>query len=44
MGGQSPGLVKIIFPCKGECQGQEAGVIELRNRVREGIEYFRDST
>jgi hypothetical protein len=31
------GLVKIICPSTGECQGQEVGVGGLGSRVREGI-------
>ena len=37
------GLVKIICPSTGECQGQEAGVGGLGSRVGEGIGDFRDS-
>jgi hypothetical protein len=33
MGGEALGLAKIIFPSIGECQGQEAGVGGLGNRV-----------
>jgi hypothetical protein len=31
MGGEALGLVKILCPSIGECQGQEAGVGELGN-------------
>jgi hypothetical protein len=31
------GLVKIIWPSTGECQGQEAGVGGLGSRAGEGI-------
>ena len=41
--GESLGLVKIIYPSTGECQGQEAGVGEVANRVGEGIGNFQDS-
>jgi hypothetical protein len=33
MGGEALGLVKIICPSTGECQGQEAGVGGLGGRV-----------
>jgi hypothetical protein len=33
MGGEALGLVKIICPSAGECQGQEAGVDELGSRA-----------
>jgi hypothetical protein len=33
MGGEALGLVKIICPSTGECQGQEAGVGGLGSRV-----------
>jgi hypothetical protein len=33
MGGEALGIVKIICPSTGECQGQEAGVGRLRSRV-----------
>jgi hypothetical protein len=36
MGGEALGLVKIICPCTGECQGQEAGVGGLGSRAGEG--------
>ena len=32
MGGEALGLVKMICPSTGECQGQEAGVGGLVNR------------
>jgi hypothetical protein len=32
MGGEALGIVKIIVPSTGECQGQEAGVGELGSR------------
>ena len=41
--GESLGLVKIIYPSTGECQGQETGVGELASRVGEGIGNFQDS-
>lgn len=41
--GESLGLVKIIYPSTGECQGQEAGVGELASSVGEGIGNFEDS-
>ena len=37
MEGEALGLVKIICPCIGECQGQEAGVGGLGSKV--GGEY-----
>jgi hypothetical protein len=43
MGGEALGLVKIICPSTGECQGQEAGVGGLGFRVGEGIGGFGDS-
>jgi hypothetical protein len=36
MGGEALGLVKIICPSTGECQGEEAGVGGLRSRVGGG--------
>ena len=36
MGGEALGLVKIIFPSTGECQGQEAGVDGLGSRAGGG--------
>jgi hypothetical protein len=33
MGGEALGLVKIIHPITGQCQGQEAGVGKLRSRA-----------
>jgi hypothetical protein len=42
MGGEALGLVKIICPSKGECQGQEAGMGGLRSRVREGYRGVRE--
>jgi hypothetical protein len=36
MGGEFLGLVKIICPCTGECQGQEAGVGRLGSRAGGG--------
>jgi hypothetical protein len=36
MGGEAFGLVKIICPRTGECQGQEAGVGGLGSRVGGG--------
>jgi hypothetical protein len=36
MGREALGLVKIICPSTGECQGQEAGVGGLGSRVGEG--------
>ena len=41
--GESLGLVKIIYPSTGECQGKDAGVGELASRVGEGIGNFQDS-
>jgi hypothetical protein len=42
MGGEALGLVKILCPSIGECQGQEAGVGGLVSRGRrEGIGNFR---
>ena len=42
MGGQALGLVKILCPSIGECQGQEAEVSELGSRgMGEGIGDFR---
>jgi hypothetical protein len=32
MGGETLGLVKVLCPSIGECQGQEAGVGELVSR------------
>jgi hypothetical protein len=42
MGGEALGLVKIICPRTGECQGQEAGVGGLGAGQVEGIGGFRD--
>ena len=36
MGEEPLGIVKIICPITGECQGQEAGVGGLRNRAGGG--------
>ena len=36
MGGEALGLVKIICPSTGECQGQEVGVGGLGSRVGGG--------
>jgi hypothetical protein len=36
MGGEALGLVKIICPSTGECQGQEAGVGGLGSRAGVG--------
>jgi hypothetical protein len=33
MGEEALGIVKIIFPSIGECQGQEAGLGELGSRA-----------
>jgi hypothetical protein len=42
MGGEALGLVKILCPSIGECQGQEARVGGLESRERgEGIPDFR---
>jgi hypothetical protein len=42
MGEEALGLVKVLCPSIGECQGQEAGVGGLENRKRrEGIGNFR---
>jgi hypothetical protein len=38
MGGEALGLVKIICPSIGECQGQEAGVGWLGSRAGGGAE------
>jgi hypothetical protein len=43
MGGEVLGLVKIICPSTGECQGQEAGVGGLGSRAGGGIGDFGDS-
>jgi hypothetical protein len=43
LGGEALGLVKIICPSSGECQGQEAGVGGLGSRAGEGIGDFVDS-
>ena len=42
MGEEPLGIVKIICPITGECQGQEAGVGGLRNRAGGGIGDFGD--
>jgi hypothetical protein len=34
MGGEALGPVKVLCPCIGKCQGQEAGIGELGNRGR----------
>ena len=39
IGGETLGLMKIICPSTGECQGQEAGVCGLGSRAEEGIGY-----
>jgi hypothetical protein len=36
MGGEAFGIVKIICPSTGECQGQEAGVGGLESSVGGG--------
>ena len=36
MGGEALGLMKVIYPCIGECQGQEVGVGEVGSRDRGG--------
>jgi hypothetical protein len=36
MGGEPLGLVKVICPNTGECQGQEAGVGGFRSRAGGG--------
>jgi hypothetical protein len=36
MGGEALGLVKIICPGTGECQGQEVGVGKLESRAEGG--------
>jgi hypothetical protein len=42
MGGKALGLVKVLCPSIGECQGQESGVGRLESRGREeGIEDFQ---
>jgi hypothetical protein len=43
MGGEVLGLLKIICPSKGECQGQEAGVGGFGSRVGDDIGGFGDS-
>jgi hypothetical protein len=40
MGGEALGLVKIICPSTGECQGQEAEVDGLGSRVGGGYRGF----
>ena len=42
MGGEAFGLVKIICPSTGECQGQEVGVGGLGTGQGEGIGGFGD--
>ena len=42
MGGEAFGLVKIICPSTGECQGQEAGVGGLGSRARRGDRGFSE--
>jgi hypothetical protein len=46
MGEEALGLVKIICPSTGECQGQEAGVGGLGSRAGGGEVYwtFREET
>jgi hypothetical protein len=34
MRGEALGFVKVLFPSRGECQGQEAGVGRLGSRGR----------
>ena len=43
MGGEAVGIVKIMCPSTGECQGQEAGMGEVGSRSEEGIGGFGDS-
>jgi hypothetical protein len=43
LGGEALGLVKIICPSRGECQGQEVVVGGLGSKVGEGIGGFGDS-
>jgi hypothetical protein len=43
MGGEALGLVKIICPSIGECQGQEVGEGGFGIRARENIGDFWDS-
>ena len=43
MGGEALGLVKIICPSTGECQGQEVGVGGLGSKGVGGIGDFQDS-
>jgi hypothetical protein len=43
MGGQALGLVKVLCPCIGEFQGQEAGVDELGSKER-GYGIFGEET
>jgi hypothetical protein len=41
MAGEALGLMKVLCPSIGDCQGQEAGVGGLGSRGREeGIGYF----
>jgi hypothetical protein len=43
--GEAVGLVKILGPSIGECQGQEVGVGRLGSRGRgEGIGIFKEET
>ena len=42
MGGEALGLVKIICPSTGECQGQEAGVGGLGSRAGGGYRGFSE--
>jgi hypothetical protein len=44
MGGEALGLAKIICSSRGERQGQEVGVLGLRNRAGEGIGEFQRET
>ena len=43
MRGEALGIVKIIYPSTGECQGQEAGVGELDSRIGDSIGIYQDS-
>jgi hypothetical protein len=41
MGGEALGLMKIVCPSTGECQGQEVGVGRLGSRAGVGIGDFQ---
>ena len=42
MGGEALGIVKIICPSRGKCQGQEVGVGGLGSRAVGGYRGFGD--